>query len=263
LHYQDLVGYLSGQTGAPLPEVSGPAAEWLEQAEGLLVRERPERALACYRRAVEADPENPTLLISYALVCLQLNRSRETEAVTRKVLALEPGEMLKATACATLIESLRSEGRYREGNRVGRRLLDEGTSDFAKTIAYYEMACNMVEMDEELDRALEYAKCSLDLAPDELRQFPLAALGWVHYKRKEFDQAVDFLARSSELGPSATTLTQLGMALLASGSKQRARTVLARARAMEDRGASVEQTMMECLKASNRLYERVQRRRKK
>ncbi len=263
LHYRDLVGYLSGQADSPLPRVSSAAAEWLEQAEGLLRGDKTERALGLYRRAVEAEPENPMLLMSYALVCLQLNRSQETEAVARKVLTLEPSEMLKATAYATLIESLRSEGRYTEGNTVGLRLLDEGTSDFAKTIGYYEMAYNMAEMEQQLDQALVYAKRSLDLAPEELRQFPLAALGWVYYKRKEFDQAVAFLARSSELGPSATTLTHLGMALLASGSEQRARTVLAQARAMKDRGASVEQKMMECLKASGRLYERVQRRRKK
>ena len=171
--------------------------------------------------------------------------------------------MLKATAYATLIESLRCEGKYQEGNRVGRRLLDEGASDFARTIAYYEMAYNMAEMEENLDRALDYAQQSLDLAPEELRQFPLAAMGWVHYKRREFDQAVEFLARSSEIEASATTLTHLGMALLASGSEQRARDILAQARAIEDRGVSVEQKMMECLRASDRLYERVQTRRRK
>ena len=54
----------------------------------------------------------------------------------------------------------------------------------------------------------------------------------MHYKRKEFDKAVDFLARSSELGPSPTTLTHLGMALLASGEEDRARSVLAHARSL-------------------------------
>jgi tetratricopeptide (TPR) repeat protein len=263
LRYQDLVGYLSGQTDSPLPEVGGPASKWLGEAEDHLARDKTERALVCYRRAVEADPDNPTLLMSYALACLQHNRARESEKVARKVLDLEPGEMLKATAYATVIESLRCEGRYQEGNRVGRRLLDEGASDFARTIAYYEMAYNMAEMEEDLDRALDYAQQSLDLAPEELRQFPLAAMGWVHYKRREFDQAVEFLALSSELGSSATTLTHLGMALLASGSEQRAREILAQARAMENKGVSVEQKMMECLRASDRLYERVQTRRKK
>jgi tetratricopeptide (TPR) repeat protein len=258
LRYQDLVRYLSGQAHAPLPEVKEEAQTWAQQAEGALTEGQPNRALALYRRAIESDADNPTLLMSYALVCLQLNRPQETEKATRKVLDLDPGEMLKATACATLIEALRSEGRYREGNRIGRRLLDEGTSNFARTIAYYEMAYNMAEMEEDLDEALDYAQRSLELAPEELRQFPLAALGWVHYKRQEFEQAIDFLDRSSRLGVSVTTLTHLGMALLASGAEEKARTILAEARQLEGRGISVEQRMMECLHASSRLLERVQ-----
>ena len=90
--------------------------------------------------------------MSYALACLHMNRHQEIEAVTRKVLDLNPGEMLKATAYAALIEALRGEGKYREGNRIGGRLLDEGTSNFAKTIAYYEMAYNLAEMEEDLDQ---------------------------------------------------------------------------------------------------------------
>ncbi len=258
MRYQDLVRYLSGQDSSPLPGVKAAANKWLARAEERLMRDQPERSLEYFRRAIEVDPDNPTVLMSYAVACLQLSRWHETKKLTRQVLALEPSEMLKATACATLIEALRSEGRYREGNRVGQELLDEGTSNFSRTIAYYEMAYNMAELEEDLDRALDYARRALDLAPDELRQFPLAALGWVHYKRKEFEQAIDCLTRSTELGPTATTLTHLGMALLASGSEIQARQVLEEAREMGGQGISVEQKMMECLKDSSRLHERVQ-----
>jgi len=98
LRYQDLVGYLSGTGRAPLPEVGKEAEEWVRQAEEHLKTEKAERALTCYRRAVEVEPENPALLMSYALVCLQLDRSRETEDVTRRVIDLDPSEMLRATA---------------------------------------------------------------------------------------------------------------------------------------------------------------------
>ena len=263
MRYQDLVRYLSGQADRPLPEISAEAQTWIREAEEEIVEGHSGRAVSLYRRAIDSDPDNPTLLMSYALLCLQLERAQETEKVTRRILDLEPGEMLRATACATLIEALRSEGRYREGNRIGQRLLDEGTSDFSRTIAYYEMAYNMAEMEEDLDKALEFAQRSLELAPEELRQFPLAALGWVHYKRKEFDQAIDFLDRSSRLETSVTTLTHLGMALLASGAEERARTVLAEARSLEGAETSVEQKMMECLKTSNRLLDRVQQGRAK
>lgn len=257
MRYQDLVKYLSGQERSPLPEVSGKARPWLEKAEALLARDQGEGALGAYRRAIQAEPENPTLLMSYALACMHLERHREGEVATRQVLALDPEPMLKATAYATLIEALRTSGRFREGNQIGHRLLEEGSSNYARTIGYYEVAYNLAEMEEDLDRALDYAQRALDLAPEELRQFPLAAIGWVHYKRKEFDAAIEYLERSSEIGPSPATLTHLGMALLASGDENGARSALARARELDNAGISLEQRMMECLKASDRLLARV------
>jgi tetratricopeptide (TPR) repeat protein len=261
MRYQDLVRYLSGQGRSPLPEVGADARRWLEQGEELLVAEKADRALAAYRRAIQAEPENPTLLMSYALACMQLERHREGEAAARQVLELDPEPMLAATACATLIEALRSAGKLSEGNQIGQRLLAEGSSDYARAIGYYEMACNLAEQEEDLDRALDYAQRALELSPEELRQFPLAAAGWVHYKRREFEAAIDYLERSNELGASPTTLTHLGMALLASGDEDGARSVLERARRLDRGGHSLEQRMMECLKASDRLLARVRRRR--
>jgi tetratricopeptide (TPR) repeat protein len=260
LQYQDLVSYLSGHDGgAPLPEVEGEAQVWLRKGEDFRSHDKLKQAHTCYRRALALDPENPTLLMSYALLCLHMNRDQEIEAVTRKVLDLNPGETLKATAYAALIEAMRSQGKFREGNRIGERLLDEGSSNFTKSIAYYEMAYNLAEMEEDLDEALDFAKRSVELAPDEIKQFPLAALGWVHYKRKEFDKAVDFLSRSSELGASPITLTHLGMALLASGEEDQARSVLAHARSLGDRGEALQEKMMEYMKDSARLIERARR----
>jgi tetratricopeptide (TPR) repeat protein len=257
MRYQDLVLYLSGQERSPLPAVGAGARRWLEEAEELMGKGQAEGALAAYRRAIQAEPENPTLLMSYALACMRLERHREGEVATRQVLALDPEPMLKATAYATLIEALRSSGRLREGNQIGRRLLEEGTSNYARTIGYYEMARNLAEMEEDLDRALDYAQRALDLAPDELRQFPLAAIGWVHYKRQEFEAAIEYLERSSVLGASPSTLTHLGMALLAAGDEKGARQALAQARELDSGGISLEQRMMECLKASDKLLARV------
>ncbi len=259
LQYQDLVRYLSSAGTPPLPEVSPAAATWYARGEEHRHRDEPKQAAACYRRALDDSPDDPTVLLSLAMVCLQLDRDAEIESVTRRVLDLDTGEMVAATAYAALSEALRSQGRFREGNRLGRRLLERGSSSFAQTIAYYEMAVNLAEMEEDLDRALDYARRSVDLAPDELKAYPLAALGWVHYKRRELGKAVDCLTRSSELGPpSATTLTHLGMALLAAGEEDRARGVLARARDLGDRREGLEERMLQCMKESSRLLERVE-----
>jgi len=267
MRYQDLVRYLSGQGETPLPEVPGEAGQWFSRGEEKLRTDDLRGALVCYRRALGLEPENPTLLMSYALLCLELDRIQEIETVAKKVLALEPGEMLEATACAALIEALRGQGRLTEGDRIGHALLEQGRSPFSRTIAYYELACNLAETETgtgpesgrpaDLEQALELGRRALDQAPDELRQFPLAVLGWIHYKRGEYDEAVDFLTKSSELGPSSTTLTHLGMALLASGEDTRAQAVLDRARTLSDRGAALGSKMMQFMKDSTRILERV------
>ena len=255
MRYEDLVLCLSGDSSVPLPEVSGSAAEWLRKGEESLAEDQVQKALDCYGAAVRLEPDNPTVLLSYALACLQMNRNQESETTTRRILELDAGDMLKATACATLIEALRGEGRYREGNQVGTRLLAEGSSSFAHTIAYYEMAYNLAEMEEDLDQALDYARRSVELSPEEFKQFPLAALGWVHYKRHEFDKAVDFLSRSTEFGLSSMTLTHLGMALLASGEEEKAKNVLSEARNLGDHSGALQERMMEFMRDSTRLLE--------
>ena len=263
LRYEDLVRFLSGRASDPLPQVGGEAAELVARAEQHASRGETEKAVVVFQRALAIEPDNAALLMSFAMLCLSLDRREELETAARRVLSLAPGEMLRATASAALIAALRSEGKFREGNRIGRELLGESASNFTRTIAYYEMAYNLAEMEEDLDRALDYARRALDLAPDELKQFPLAVLGWVHYKRQEFQRAAECLEKSNELGPSPTTLTHLGMALLAAGEEERAREALGRARSMEPRVGALEEKMMECMRDSSRLLQRVKRRPKR
>jgi tetratricopeptide (TPR) repeat protein len=263
LRYQDLVEFLTGRGDAPLPEVGAEAARLAARGDQHAGRGEAEKALAAYQKAIVLEPDNPALLMSYALVCLSLDRTDELTVAARRVLELEPGEMLRATASAALIAALRSEGNFREANRIGKSLLAEAESAFARTIAYYEMAYNLAEMEEDLDEALDHARRALDLAPDELKQFPLAVLGWVHYKRREYQEAVDCLERSNELGASPTTLTHLGMALLAAGEEERAREAFGRARSLEPRVGALEERMMECMRDSSRVLARVQRKPKR
>jgi tetratricopeptide (TPR) repeat protein len=257
LRYRELVRYLGEQGASPLPLVAGDAAAALRQGEAALEADRPEEAYRCFRRAMKSAPDHPTVLTYYALACLALGRPGEIESVVRRVAGENPGEMLLSTAYATWIEALRGQGRLAEGNKVGRELLAAGGGNFAKTIAYYEMASNLAELEQDLDEALDFARRAVDLAPEELQQFPLAALGWVHYKRKEYPQAVEFLARATQLGASAPTLTQLGMALLAAGDEEQARRVLERARGLRHRGQGLEFKMMECLRDSQKVHSRL------
>ena len=90
---------------------------------------------------------------------------------------MEPGERLEAVAYATWIEALRAEGRFREGNRLGNILLERTETDFGRTVAYFELACNLAEMEEDLDRALELAGRALERSPESLTRFPPGNFG--------------------------------------------------------------------------------------
>jgi tetratricopeptide (TPR) repeat protein len=259
LRYQDLVRYLTGPDTAPLPPVAGEAGEHFARGEGHRERGEAERAAEAYRRALALDPDNATLLLSLSLACFALDREDEIEPLARRALDAAGDERVTATACAVLAEVLRGQGKLREGNRLARRLLDGGGSAFTRAIACYEIACNLAEMEEDLDEALELARTAVDLAPDELESYPLAALGWVHYKRRELDEAVAALSRAADAGDSPTTLTQLGMALLAAGQADRARAVLSRAREVAPRKGGLEERMMQYLRDTGRLSERVER----
>ena len=251
LDFPDLVEFLAGRQEPPA-ELGEEATTLLRQAEDAMRTGAAKDALTSYRRALTEDPENPALLVAYAMACLELGRGPEVEPVIDKVLALDPGDRLKVSACATLIEALRQEGKYREGNRIGRWMLQDDPSDFAKTVAYFEMACNLADMEEDLDDALRFARRSVEHSPEELKRFPLAALGWVHYKRREFAASVDCLRRSNDLGSSPRTLTHLGMALLAAGRRDEARRVLEEARTASAR-RPLQQKVLEALRDGTRL----------
>ena len=106
---------------------------------------------------------------------------------------------------------------------------------------------------------LESAQLALRYSPKELKQFPLAALGWVYFKRRDFKSAVDFLTKSADLGPTPTNLMHLGMALLESGEKDRARQVFRRAKSFKIKGAGLEEKILEQVRTATKLIDRLHR----
>ncbi|MDL1950656.1 tetratricopeptide repeat protein [Acidobacteria bacterium ACD] len=257
---------LAAPAGArAFPKEKREAGRLARRAEALAVRE-PGKALEAYRKALVIDPENPTLLIAYALVSSSLGDTSEAVATTRRVLSREPTEIVATAAYATLLEALRAEGKFREGSRVAEEMLGAVSSNYGRSIAYFQRATALAEMGESLDEALSAADLSLKLSPREMRHFPLAAKGWVHYKRREFDRAVECLKRASELGETPTGLTHLGLAYLAVGEARAARHVFDRAkrrggaRGGERRGG-LEAKMLEQIRRSLQLTEKLARRR--
>jgi tetratricopeptide (TPR) repeat protein len=261
IEYQEASKLLAPAGGRSLPKPRGEAAELGKRAEAAAGRE-PQKALALYARALKIDPENPTLLIGYALLCSAVGRSAEAVATTKRVLAKGPGEIVAAAAYATLLEALKAEGKFREGSRVAEEMLGAVRSNYAKSIAYFQRATALAEMGEDLDAALAAAELSLKLSPKEMRQFPLAAKGWVHYKRREYERAIECLRRATDLGETPTGLTQLGLAYLAVGDARAARQAFGRAKRRGARPAGrggLEAKMLEQIRRNLQLTEKLAR----
>ena len=261
MEYQQAVKIYEGISGH-MP-VEGAAAQVVSQADTLASEGKYSEALDQYRRAAEDEPDNINILLPYALLCSHLDLNSEAIAVARRVLKHRPAEMVAAAAYTTLVEALRAEGNFKEANRALEDMLRDYTSNYAKSIAYFEKAYTLADMEENLDEALESAQLALRYSPKELKQFPLAALGWVYFKRREFKNAVDFLTKSADLGPTATNLMHLGMALLESGEKDRARQVFRRAKSFKIKGAGLEEKILEQVRTATKLIDRLHQRRRK
>jgi pentatricopeptide repeat protein len=263
MEYQQAVRLYKEHDEGRHDQLSEPATESFGLAEKFVSDRNYSEALECYRRAAQADPENPKILIPYALLCSHLNNNSEAILVATRVLKQKPPEMVAAAAYTTMVEALRAEGKYKEGNRLLEEMLSSSTSNYARSIAYYEKAYNLAEMGENLDEALESAQLALKFAPRELRQFPLAALGWVYFKRRDFQNAVDFLSKSNDIGPTSTHLMHLGMALLEAGEKDQARVIFRKAKQFEAKGAGLEEKILDQMRETTRLIDRVVSRRRK
>ena len=255
LEYQEAVRLLERRRRYALPRVEGPAAEHYRQAEENVSRGSLTRAHVLYRKALEAEPNNQTIRISFALVSASLGLWKEAIAACREVLAGEPEDVVAAAACSTLAEALRAEGRTEEATRFVREFLDKSPSKISQAVGYYELATTLADSGVDLDSALDYAGRALSNAPDELKPYPLAALGWVHYKRQEFDRAIDCLRRSSERAAQSTTFHHLGMAYLAAGRAEEAKTAFTRAKTVA-RGGALEDRMLEQVRSNIRFAEK-------
>jgi tetratricopeptide (TPR) repeat protein len=255
LEYQEAVRLLERRKRYTLPGVHGSGAEAFRQAEEAVSQGTLRRALELYKKAMKAEPENSTIRISYALLALSLGLWQEAIGACRRVLAGEPEDVVAAAACSTLAEALRAEGKTKEAIAFVRKFLETHLSKTSQAIGYYELANALAESGEDLDSALDYAGRALSAAPDELKPYPLAALGWVHYKRQEFDRAIECLRRSSEKAAQPTTFHHLGMAYLAAGRADEAKAAFTKAKTVA-RGGTLEDRMMQQVRSNIRLVKR-------
>ena len=118
LEYQEAVRLLERRRRYALPRVDGPGADAYRRAEEAVSQGSLRTAHTLYRKALETEPGNATIRISFALLSASLGLWEEAITACRKVLASEPEDVVAAAACSTLSEALRAEGKTKESNEV-------------------------------------------------------------------------------------------------------------------------------------------------
>lgn len=210
--------------------------------------------------AADGAPADETRIqVALAIAALAAGRRNEVAPKLRRALAKSRAEGAfdegaQIAGYAALAATWRAEGRDRDAAQAAEQLLLAAASPLAGTVARCELAATLAGA-ENLPRARELAEQALALAPPEGRRFALGIYGWVLFLAKELGPAVDCLSQSNDLGSNARTLTQLGMALLAAGDKERARKVLGEARAARERAGGLHDKVLTALKESTRLLQ--------
>jgi tetratricopeptide (TPR) repeat protein len=217
LQYQETVRLLSG---APPHDLPNDSADLVRRAETALEEGNPEKAFDFYTEALESAPGQPELQASVALLASALGRFREAIIYAHRILRERPQESpYQAAAVVALLESLRHAGRLRAARRIATRLCrDEDIDELTLAMAMYELAVTESELGDNLSAARDLARDALEIAPRELRHYPLAALGSIALKRGRYREAMQYLEQASRAGGAEPPLLrQLALARLGTG----------------------------------------------
>jgi tetratricopeptide (TPR) repeat protein len=217
LQYQETVRLLSATPPHDLPSDS---AHLVRRAETALEEGDPQDALDWYAKALESAPGQPELQATAALLASALGRIRDAIKYAHTILRERPQDSpYQAAAVVALLESLRHAGRLRAARRIATRLCqDEDIDELARGMATYELAVTESELGDNLAAARDLARDALEIAPRELRHYPLAALGSIALKRGRYREAMQYLEQASRAGGAEPPLLrQLALARLGAG----------------------------------------------
>ncbi len=197
LRYRETVRLLTDQRARKLPIG---ASQLLESADHALSVGESEKALDLYEAAGREAPSEPALRATAALLASTLGRTRRAVAHARQLLDNQrAGSPFAAAATTALLESLRAAGRPRATQRVAGAIYRDGTDEFSRGIAAYELALVESELDGDLHRARTLAREALETTPRELRSYPLAALAAIALRRGRLREAHSYLQRATEV----------------------------------------------------------------
>ena len=188
----------------------------------LLEQGEAERARAGYRALAEAYPDDPTLVMGWAALCMQDENWSEGEVLTRHVLELFPTH---SSAKRNLAECLARQEKFAEAKDLIYELMREAGGDqrqlhfLNETLREWNETLirrreeTLAAHPEDTENALELAWCYLqnDRLDDALRAAQAAdpayedqyayhnLQGKMYYGRGEFEQALEHLGKLEEI----------------------------------------------------------------
>ena len=202
----------------------------LLRAELLLAQDRPEAALAQYRRLFEAGERDPRLLNMAAVLAINTEAYALAEAVLEAMREGQPGLGVQSRVLEG--DMLRKRGEYAQSLAV----LNEGLENHPRsTDLRYARALTRLML-EQIDQAVSELEALVDEQPDEPRL--LNALGYTLIDRTDrLDAGAELIERAYALAPdNPAIIDSMGWAAFLQGHPEEALEYLrtAHERALSD-----------------------------
>jgi tetratricopeptide (TPR) repeat protein len=168
---------------------------WLQLAN-LQLRTSPARAMKTLRDAIVNNPDDLSIR---AFLGFLYSRQKQFEAAILEFAAIER-EAAKNPAVAKTLQpqfyywygsTCEQAGHMKEAERLLERCIALGP-EFAQALNY--LAYIWAEQGVNLDKAQDYAQRALEVEPGE-GAF-LDTLGWIHYRKGKFDEALKYLQKA-------------------------------------------------------------------
>ncbi len=193
------------------------------ECEKMIERGEENRAIECYQAILDSLPENPEIVLKLATLFIDRGDTEKGIETASILLNKNLNENTLLHAYNIIHTGLLVEGKLQEAYDFMHGFLKKAKNNFSKSFVYTVLAFDLIDLDK-IDKAIEYAKAGLKLAPRDLRHIALDALGWANYKKGRYKKALDLLNESITIEPNNySAIYHLGMTYLALKKKNEAR----------------------------------------
>lgn len=177
----------------------------------LAQKEKHEEASRYLKIAVDLNPTDLSALSAYGYTLNQLKESDEAIKYMNRALDIDP-DNVNLLGTLGLIYDSRED--WERCDSVYERALE---LDSMSALINNNYAYSLSERDEQLERALEMVKISIEAEPDNSSY--LDTIGWVYYKLGDYEKAKEYLEKAIEVGgESAVMFEHLGDVIFKMGN---------------------------------------------